>query len=620
MKIFDSSIAVFTNSNWFALWVFLFVYSIAMTTYCFISSVLFSQSNTAAAVSGLMWFISYMPYMFLTLGPVKMSLIVKLIACMSPNVAMAFGCLTIVELERNLKGLQWSNFWGYPMADSNLSVGLTVCFMLISSILFLLITLYIEKVLPGEYGVPEEWDFPFKKEFWFGAEKDADENQSEYSGAVYTPNDEFEPEPTNCLVGIQVKDLRKTYDNGKIACKGITFNMYYDQTTVLLGHNGAGKSTAIKMLTGMIPPTSGTAIINGYDIQKELEKARESIGICPQHDILFDELTVGEHIAFYSRLKGLKQTAVQKEVNKYVHLLNLESKIDAPSKSLSGGMKRKLSFGIALCGNSKVVLCDEPTSGMDPAARRELWDLVQSEKIGRTIILTTHFMDEADVLGDRIAIMADGQLKCCGTPFFLKKRYGSGYHLIFDKKDGCDSSDVTNVLRDYIANVEVLDENAGVVSYALPYDQVDKFGKMFERLENELEILNLHNFGVSPTELEEVFLKVGSDNKRASVLTTTSQVNRDIGPSDGELVDGYKLHVNQWHAMFKKRYYSWFNSWHLFLIQNLILILFIVISVIFAKISKEFNELPTLELSLNSYGENVVMLETPRTNCAQIER
>lgn len=93
-------------------------------------------------------------------------------------------------------------------------------------------------------------------------------------------------------------------------------------------------------------------------------------------------------------------------------------------------MQRKLSVGIALCGNSKVVLCDEPTSGMDPAARRSLWDLLQKEKKGRTILLSTHFMDEADILGDRIAIMSDGELKACGSSFFLKKKYGVGYHLV----------------------------------------------------------------------------------------------------------------------------------------------------------------------------------------------
>lgn len=104
--------------------------------------------------------------------------------------------------------------------------------------------------------------------------------------------------------------------------------------------------------------------------------------------------------------------------------LGLEKKRKAQSHTLSGGMKRKLSVGIALCGGSKVVLLDEPTSGMDPAARRSTWDLIQTEKEGRTILLSTHFMEEADLLGDRIAIMAEGEVQCCGSSLFLKKKYG----------------------------------------------------------------------------------------------------------------------------------------------------------------------------------------------------
>lgn len=127
---------------------------------------------------------------------------------------------------------------------------------------------------------------------------------------------------------------------------------------------GAGKTTTMSMLTGMFPPSSGTAIINEYDIRKNIQKARSSIGLCPQHNILFDELTVREHIEFYSLLKGLNRKDVEEEVKRYVELLELEPKINAPSASLSGGMQRKLSVGVALCGQSRVVFCDEPTSGM----------------------------------------------------------------------------------------------------------------------------------------------------------------------------------------------------------------------------------------------------------------
>jgi ATP-binding cassette subfamily A (ABC1) protein 3 len=154
----------------------------------------------------------------------------------------------------------------------------------------------------------------------------------------------------------------------------------------------------------MISPSAGTALINGKDIRKDINSIRSSVGFCPQHNILFEDLTVREHITFYSLLKGLHKDDVEREVEKYVKLLKLENKIDTQARGLSGGMKRKLSVGIALCANSKVVLFDEPSSGVDPGARRDLWDLLQKEKEGRTILLSTHFMLEADVLGDRVRI------------------------------------------------------------------------------------------------------------------------------------------------------------------------------------------------------------------------
>ncbi|CAF5152097.1 unnamed protein product, partial [Rotaria magnacalcarata] len=123
-------------------------------------------------------------------------------------------------------------------------------------------------------------------------------------------------------------------------------------------------------------------------------------------------------------LKGHPSHDVDREINEMVNVLLLNDKLNVLSSALSGGMKRKLSVGIALIANSKVVILDEPTSGMDPAARRSTWDMLQRFRLDRTILFTTHFMDEADVLGDRIAIMGDGRMRCFGSPFFLKTSYG----------------------------------------------------------------------------------------------------------------------------------------------------------------------------------------------------
>lgn len=214
--------------------------------------------------------------------------------------------------------------------------------------------------------------------------------------------------------------------------------------------------------------------------------------------------------------------------------------------------------------------------------------------------------------------MADGEVKCCGSPFFLKKRYGDGYRLICDKKEHCNSRDVTEVLHEFIPEVSVHEEDGNVITYALPYEQSDKFSEMFARLENDLDTLNLYRFGVSSTELEEVFLKVGSDNKRVS--QTSNQISLNIDASRKELLSGFRLRMNQWYAMFKKRYYCWKNTWLLFLVQVTVLILFTTISVIFVRIAQDLNDLPKLNISLNVYGETVTLLQKPQGNISSIDR
>lgn len=429
MKIcFSEGVAVLTHSNFFAVLLFFLIYITNTICFCFMMSTLFSKASTAAAVTGLVWFVFYMPYMLTTVTYSELNLSQKLGWSMFLNTAMGFGILLIVSFEAAGEGLQWNNLFSPVNIDDNLTVGHVMLMMLVSSFVYMLVCLYIEQIFAGSYGVTREWYFPFTKSFWCQKKKVMTHPEEMPELEQKDPN-AFEKEPTDKHIGLQIRNLKKQFKN-KWAVKGISLNMFEDHITVLLGHNGAGKTTTISMITGMIPPTSGTAIINGSDIRTNLKGARESLGVCPQYNVLFDDMTVANHLRFFCRLKGLKGTAVDAEVKKYLQMINLEKKANNLSATLSGGMKRKLSLCCALCGGTKVVLCDEPSSGMDPAARRQLWDLLISERPGRTILLTTHFMDEADVLGDRIAIMCGGELKCNGTSFFLKKKFGSGHRLV----------------------------------------------------------------------------------------------------------------------------------------------------------------------------------------------
>ncbi|KAH8273382.1 hypothetical protein KR018_002047 [Drosophila ironensis] len=612
--------AVLTESSFSAVLFFVLVYAISSICFCFMLATFFSRASTAAAVTGLIWFIIYLPYTFsITSEP---SYSAKLGWSLLCNTAMSFGVGLILDFEGNGEGLQWGNFFSPVSVDEPLTVGATMMMMLLSSVICMLICLYVEQILPGNFGIPKPWYFPFTREFWCG--------EREYMGVEDMPNGSperrdpkaFEAEPVDRNIGLQIRHLKKKFGDRE-AVKDLSINMFEDEITVLLGHNGAGKTTTMSMLTGMFPPTSGTAIINGSDIRTNIEGARMSLGFCPQHNVLFDEMSVSDHIRFFSRMKGLRGQAVEQEVTKYLRLIDLEDKANVESKKLSGGMKRKLSVCCALTGGTKVVLCDEPSSGMDPSARRQLWDLLQQEKTGRTLLLTTHFMDEADVLGDRIAIMCDGELKCHGSSFFLKKQYGSGYRLICVKRDNCQASEVTAVLNEFIPGLQPVSDIGAELSYQLPDDQSSIFEDMFRALEDKSDELNLSGYGVGITSMEEVFMKVGAEkNSTGNEHMNGGTGFREYDADDNESVQsdnifsenrrhlqGFKLLLNQWKAMLlKKILYTWRNKL-LLAIQIVMPVFFVIITILTSRSGGGFRKLLPITFSLTQYPIAVTVLD-----------
>ncbi|XP_071520079.1 phospholipid-transporting ATPase ABCA3 [Panulirus ornatus] len=505
------SLAVLSKSDPSLVFVFLLLYTTCSICFCFFLSTLFSKANSAAAVTGLIWFFTYVPYMILRPRYSSLTLTNKIVLCLLSNTAMSLGCQLTSMFEGVGSGIQWKLIFRGVSPDDSFTLGHVFGMLILDAIVFLLLTWYIEAVRPGDFGVPQPWYFPVMRSYWLGQHKR--DWQETISLPPVQDSNFFEKEPQGISAGVQVKGLTKIFSRGhKIAVNNMFLNMYDGQITVLLGHNGAGKTTTMSMLTGLYPPTSGTALVGGYDIVSEMGNVRRSLGLCPQHDVLFDELTVAEHIKFFSKLKGLSGDKVEDEICNLLEKLKLQDKRDAMSKTLSGGMKRKLSVGIALCAGSRVVFLDEPTSGMDPGARRLIWDLLQQERVGRTILLTTHFMEEADLLGDRIAIMADGIVQCCGSSLFLKRNYGAGYHLIIVKEKDCDVHTITDVVQAHIPDAE-LDQNIGAeLSYVLPNADVSKFEALFLQLEKQKEDLKISSFGASQTTMDEVFLRVGEAN------------------------------------------------------------------------------------------------------------
>ncbi len=220
---------------------------------------------------------------------------------------------------------------------------------------------------------------------------------------------------------IQVRNIVKRYGQFT-AVDHVSFDVGEREVFGLLGPNGAGKSTLIRMMTTLLEITDGTAIVDGFDVRKEPDKARRRIGVIPQAMTSDGDLTVWENLSIYSKLYGIASAERERSIDELLELVDLVQWRDAPAKNLSGGMRRRLEIARGLVHRPNIFFLDEPTTGLDPVSRVAVWEMITSikEKRNLTVLITTHYMDEADRLCDRIAIVDHGKLVALDTPRALK--------------------------------------------------------------------------------------------------------------------------------------------------------------------------------------------------------
>lgn len=552
---------LFPYSHAALLFVYLAVFSFYTVTLCYMVSVFFYRTTLAALVGMLFYLITYIPYIVLAnLFVVELEFWQIFLACLSGTTAFSYGAQMLAHMEQRGVGMQWSDVTTEHYL--HFSFAWVFYMMLIDSGICLLIGWYLRHVLPGKYGVSYPLYFFLTPSYWGcgsskstpmnldrphkGASNNAYEDeesvrgikikklgdlgamgngQNGSSGAVV-----HDDPSVSHTVGISLRGLCKSFRHKK-AVRGVTVDFYSDQITAFLGQNGAGKSTVVHLLTGIHQPSHGNAFINNRSILSDMGNIRKDLGICPQHDILFEYLTVREHLEFYASLKGNLSSRERKEdISRMLDLTGLHLSKNVPVAQLSGGQRRRLSVALAFIGGSNVVILDEPTSGIDSCARRSIWDLILQNRHGRTIVISTHHLDEADVLGDRIVLMHKGSVLATGSPMYLKSQYGSGYELAIshnvngaNRRAEQDAQGILTFLRHYIPDAELTESVGSEMTFILPTDQgqIARFPEMFQELERKLDSLGVSSYGVSDTTLEEVFLK----------LTTAAERNQPLDPA-----------------------------------------------------------------------------------------
>ncbi|HYC53187.1 MAG TPA: ABC transporter ATP-binding protein [Gemmatimonadaceae bacterium] len=226
------------------------------------------------------------------------------------------------------------------------------------------------------------------------------------------------------MTAIAVRGLTRRFGNFT-AVNGISFDVGAGEVFGFLGANGAGKTTAIRMLVGLLAPSAGEATVAGFDVRTQAEDVRRNIGYMSQRFSLYGDLTVRENITLYGSIYGLTRAAIAERTTTLLQALALTQQSDALVGSLPLGWKQKLAFSVALVHSPRIVFLDEPTGGVDPITRRQFWELIYSAAAaGTTVFVTTHYMDEAEYC-DRVSIMVDGRIAALGTPRALKEQFAA---------------------------------------------------------------------------------------------------------------------------------------------------------------------------------------------------
>ncbi|KAH8008895.1 hypothetical protein HPB51_007487 [Rhipicephalus microplus] len=517
------------RSDFWVLVVFFTIYSAAASCFAIIIAIVSPRPNIAAIMTFVVMVMTLiLPIIILAVSgatlmdsrlPPNPYNVIYQAVCMLPNVGFAYGITLICESEELGEGISWKNFASHKTFHQ-LSLRKISIALLTSCSVSLALAWYLKNVWPFGYSFPKPW--------WF---------------IVMTFG------PVVCRT---------------IILKDVTLKIFQGHITSVLGRNGAGKSTLLRAIVGSVKPDSGTCFVNGMDVRKKKTLVRQSVGYCPQHFALYREMTVEENLWLFGRIRGLsdKETLetlqilvmsfqMQEYKEKLVKRLNTGQKrklqlaialIGDPKirglsdketletlqilvmsfqmqeykeklvKRLNTGQKRKLQLAIALIGDPKMLLLDEPTVGCDTEARNALWHAILKNRGQRGILLATNSIEEADILGDRSAIISSGSVRCCGSSIFLRRKYGIGYRLHMTTTEMPNVKHIIGFLKTVVEGADVFLARRGFLVFSLGNPEHTKLVQLLKAIEANKRNLGIFTMGLAATSLEDVLLKVDEEN------------------------------------------------------------------------------------------------------------
>ncbi|CAF3715850.1 unnamed protein product [Rotaria sp. Silwood1] len=595
----------FLTVNFHILFLGYLIFSLQLISFCIMIAQLFDKNVRAQLTIFVIYLLSLKIYSYTIFWPTTIQ---YLLIFFCPHIAgySLFQQAVLHDLAEKDISLFQSIYRYVPIYFSTLII------MICSCIFYWLLSWYFEKVFPSEYGISLDWNFLFKRDYW------RSEKLDHHTQSLPDRDSLLSRKNSTDTAILHVNNLVKQFGPDKIAVDNVSFDLYENQITSLVGPNGSGKTTIFNCLIGIYKQTSGTIKIQNndgknFDTRINMEMLRKSMGYCPQHDILFDLLTIKEQIEFYAIARGYEKHK-EKIANEMLHLMDLENFKDLYCNTLSGGMKRRLSLACAFIGDTKIILLDEPSSELDPSNRRLLWDWLRSMKQGKTLLLTTHFMEESDALSDRIIIIANGNIKADETSAKLKEKYGSGYKLIINKQNNFYTNDIKNVLCHYLPELKIeIDIHGGDVVFRTNQQPNKQFVQALHHLETMKQENRIKDYGVQNSTMDDVFLKLTRDtnieNESESISMDTDILEQQCHYvfNDQHISTGIQYHLSQCHGLIIKTLLVRYRRWGLTLIVLLLPILYNLLSNI---TSRSYIESGIFKMNLNSLNPQTILYHT----------
>ncbi|KAL5724972.1 ATP-binding cassette sub- A member 2 [Ranunculus cassubicifolius] len=583
----------FLHNNFAVVFLVFFLFQINMIGFAFMIASFVTKASSSTTVGFSIFIVGFLTQLVTRFGFPYTTSSKKLYRVIwsffPPNLlAKALDLLGNETATPESRGISWRGHSKCPESelDCVITIGGIYKWLGGTFLLWFILAIYFDNIIPNPYGVRKSLFYFLNPGYWTGrgGGKVTEGGVCSCFGSLpvpenITPDDEDVLEEENIVkkqateghtdpnLAVQIRGLVKTYPGTtNIGCckctktapfhavKGLWINFPKDQLFCLLGPNGAGKTTAINSLTGITPVTAGDALIYGFSVRSSVGMAniRRIIGVCPQFDILWDALSGKEHLHLFASIKGLPPSSIETIAANSLSEVKLQEAAKMRAGSYSGGMKRRLSVAIALIGDPKLVILDEPTTGMDPITRRHVWDIIETAKKGRAIVLTTHSMEEADILGDRIAIMAKGRLRCIGTSIRLKSRFGTGFiaNVSFTGNTPGQTPDMNNAhvttasnnrshdsvkhfFKQHL-NVEPKEETKTFLTFVIPHEKEGLLTNFFAELQNREKEFGISDIQLGLTTLEEVFLNIAKKTeletaiKEGILVTLTLTSGEDI--------------------------------------------------------------------------------------------